>query len=368
MPYIKWEGKVICAKRMNLKYFDLIIKTNSTSCPSGTRSCGKIDSLNNSLCLENSQPECPINLIKIDNVAKNFPDSYKYILLNNNKKLVFSTNNIEGIINEEFKISQGQPCSNPYYQNYINQTYLLDPFQRRDKCMDPITNSLFDTRYTKLDQIKNFTKILEDNGITNLLKSDNYQMNFTDYNNSLYMRPYIGIKEQCLSFFKNFNKSGNLIDLKSIKSKIEYSINFSQKIMIFIVFSSLITGFGTVIYLLIICSSNKYFESPTGHYVFKGLSCLLFLALLCIFIYQIIKINSVPDIFVELINSKLRDCGDPYTNFAFESLNSSISSSNSKSMVCILLCLGSEIALSFLIYFIYQNSLKIEIEESHYLN
>ena len=59
-----WDKTALCGKRIDSNYLDMQIVERENDCVNGTKSCGKVDSLGNILCVKSDQI-CPINYIEI---------------------------------------------------------------------------------------------------------------------------------------------------------------------------------------------------------------------------------------------------------------------------------------------------------------
>lgn len=145
-----WRGEILCRKIeenfQNKTYFDLNIKRNSADCPLYTHSHGIIDSNGNHLCVDNDSNninnknnDLPLNFLKFFDLnefenfknttsAESNKDFFSIKLPASGSWVVFSNNinnnnnqnnkNVEEIkIPVDFKISNEQPCLNPYYKN-----------------------------------------------------------------------------------------------------------------------------------------------------------------------------------------------------------------------------------------------------------
>ena len=74
LPYTKWRGTYLCASRVQATYLDLSLASDSNSCQSGKRSCGKIDTFNNVMYVPNQTP-CPLNYLEF--IPTGQPNSFR---------------------------------------------------------------------------------------------------------------------------------------------------------------------------------------------------------------------------------------------------------------------------------------------------
>lgn len=139
IDFIFWRNTPICGERDLGRYLELNIAENAENCPSGSRSCGVIDTQKNHLCMENSL-NCPVNQFEIinrnaNNTNINTNSDFKIPLKDADLFYANNLNNInDKIIPINFKISEDIPCRNPYYENIPREVYLLDYFAERRFC------------------------------------------------------------------------------------------------------------------------------------------------------------------------------------------------------------------------------------------
>jgi hypothetical protein len=158
---VYWHGNSICSSRSNFKnYMFLLIEASAAQCPLGTRSCGVIGSQKNHLCLE-SNISCPVNDMifksaslptgadsKSGLIFKNISSTLTTNQLGINEygfklpgaDLLYSTNQASNENSDnlgipiQFKISNAQPCQNPYYNNIDFYIYILDKQAGKQYC------------------------------------------------------------------------------------------------------------------------------------------------------------------------------------------------------------------------------------------
>ena len=117
VPHTKWKGTTLYANQLDSNYLSLLDKksiSKDNQCPEGSHQCGILDTVDNVLCLENSQ-QCPINDMIITN-TKETPLSFssfsnvKYIQFNENTFLHYTNEAVNNHVIAEFAISRKKPC------------------------------------------------------------------------------------------------------------------------------------------------------------------------------------------------------------------------------------------------------------------
>jgi len=99
----KWKNNYVCGSTLNSKtYFQWNKVSPGASCPDRYKKCGIIDTLWNTLCI-NQNENCPINSLEFINTADNTGIVLK---VSNDKEE-------DGKIYSDFKIEETEPCLNP---------------------------------------------------------------------------------------------------------------------------------------------------------------------------------------------------------------------------------------------------------------
>lgn len=228
-PYLSWKGAKLCRERNSewdrLNYFELNVKNNATACGNISRSCGIIDSFKNHLCVENNK-SCPvisINIYDFEYFNKQFLSDNNDVTFVSPKAVFVYTkdeskfyNKSTPLIPVEFKISNGQPCMNPYYINSDGYMYILDNYYGRNFCLKYSINDdnlkydttiysnkfFYDNNFKKVDNT-NMTELLSENNILPMIKTlPFYPTNSTNRDISLYYRSYIGMNYTCYKILK----------------------------------------------------------------------------------------------------------------------------------------------------------------------
>ena len=196
--------------------YDVSIIKKGEDCPTGKINVGYIDTLENKLCLDNSNNLArPISYVQISNTVPAGINNIQTIT-GTNINLYFSTNpyqdstsDIPKIFNS-FKIADSNDvCSLPNLYSFNYVFHSLDNYKKEyaDKC-----NLIYDykqkytkdaKRYHKLDTI-NLYQLLNENGIIDRInnsKLKNYKFDVNVYESrdvSLYIRMHYGFDKDCL--------------------------------------------------------------------------------------------------------------------------------------------------------------------------
>lgn len=131
-------------------YIQLLVSNNiiekNQKCSDGMKPCGKIDSLDNILCL-NKDEECPINDIIFDDKS-NLEDYTDVELAINNSYYHFNNKETNKKIISDLFIFQGDPCYDSEEYNWINFN-ILEKANNRTGCKT-INGKKYDFRYVYL--------------------------------------------------------------------------------------------------------------------------------------------------------------------------------------------------------------------------
>jgi hypothetical protein len=296
MMWEKWRGMSLCANRVAASYLDLTISSSDKGCPLNMRSCGKIDSLNNYLCVPQNTA-CPINKIFIGNKQSDM--NYTSIQTSQDTYISFSNEDKNGNILNELFISDLQPCADPGYANYQGTPYLLDPFYYKHNCNDGVGEIKYDERYKLVDQYSYMSQIKDNNVLPFIATLPNYNIANDQHLTGLYSRSYIGVSPGCLDQIRAEGTAKNiLIDLLDIQKSANsaYGVSVGALIMViclllFAIFYGatlfcaddqkvlgmvIIAPFIFIIVLLILCSCMASFTKSYGsnHNFFLDQNCV----------------------------------------------------------------------------------------------
>jgi hypothetical protein len=203
--------------------------------------------LGNILCIDSYIP-CPYNDLKVGTQPDQGSDNIKVGDVYSN----FSNTTTNGRTPIQFKISDKQPCTLPYYENTNENLYKLDAIFGRHKCYRGIANSIEDNNYKKIDQY-NKKKLMEDNYITQIVSTlPVFNINTYDVPTNLYFKGYIGVNPSCHKILKK-SKESFLNILNTIQSDMDSTIILSLVIMIFSIF-----GFvGMIVFIIAVYNDGN---------------------------------------------------------------------------------------------------------------
>jgi hypothetical protein len=318
IKYDIWKKAQICTERIPGGYFDMIIASNPSECPTDTRSCGIIDTLNNYLCY-NKSLRCPYN--KITN------DLNQYILKSDKKfdyydssNLIFGRDDTDKKILFSFKVGFNLPCLNPYFKNLNFTVNTLNYYFEKQYCF-PFSDGLvkntvvYDKNYIIIDNYQG-EKLYNENGIEQKLATlPNYSKQEYQRNINLYATNYFGLKIKCFNKIKNEKKVDKLfLDLRNFIAMDNF--NASLITGIFIEFLLVIT------IVIMICYLNRSIRS-IGRIQPSDMNCYTYIFIfdfLLLFIYfliaisYVVKMNVSDDIKYIFGNE---ECTDNYTSTIF---------------------------------------------------
>ena len=216
---ISFHGMKICAKKVTKKfsYYSLLKKSvkEDEECPKGMKQCGYLDTLNNKMCVEESD-NCPLNYIKLSKYSTPPVDcvSCKSFYFPNRGYIYYSNQNINNHIITNFKFTDHDEnvCLDQSEYNANKGRYELDHYKYYG-CKNTFNGYKYDPRYKRLDMLDK-TMIYEENNIMKVIeKLPMYpSSDLLSCCVSLYMRSYLGFDLQCLSKI-NFTPS-QLINYK----------------------------------------------------------------------------------------------------------------------------------------------------------
>jgi len=205
-----WKSKVLCSKRGNVNYLNLMIKGNDSSCPQNTKNCGRIDTrIDNKLCMDKSL-DCPVKEIKITSKNQSLNKGFSKIDFNDDDNLIFSRN-IDSPGVSYLQISEGLNCINPSEKNSIGEPYKLLLNYYNYPCKSIINDNMFDIRFKEISQEAR-SDLYEQNNNSLIEDLPLYpKENSTTTPVTLYYAPFIGINPYCkesseLDFINNLSE------------------------------------------------------------------------------------------------------------------------------------------------------------------
>lgn len=263
-----WGGHICTSRPLNQTYFTMI-KTND-KCKENYKKCGVLDSFNSTLCVE-SNIECPVNKIEIISAKNNTNNNDNVLNLSNNKKLVFNNDNLNGIIANQFLITDHTPCSNPS-DNKIQLT------ESKEYCLNTIGEHKYDYSWKLLDTMT-LDNLTEDNDLSAQVSQYPFWEKIKNKNVYLYYRNYIGVSDECINYGKQFINSDTLNEFPTLllNTKTEAyqkDVDFISVISITIYIFLLI---GYIIKILLICTETKLAYNLYVNVVIAMSSLVLFI-------------------------------------------------------------------------------------------
>lgn len=192
-PLHKWRNNYFCHRGLEEGYFGLITVRKGEHCPIYYRSCGKIDTLENELCMKVVE-ECPINYLKI-------------IDDKNSLRFEISTENTEGKLFTEFFVTDGASvCLNPQENLFSEHDYLLfsdKAINKRKGCSSFIYNYdnnkkiNYDNRFSLIDSYQK-KEYYEHNGLYVVQNLPRFLDMTNDHTIKLFASNYIGWNKNCM--------------------------------------------------------------------------------------------------------------------------------------------------------------------------
>lgn len=266
-----------------------IINENKT-CPKNLNKCGKIDTLNQTLCLPKNM-ECPIQDFRINNEGIKGYNNTRYSYKEVTEYISYTNKKTDSLIIGNISIGAGPPCINKEEENWekledkeVNET---------SWCKTQFDGLVYDRRYTYCGELS-YINIYESNlpkDVFNIMHNSS-----KGHKLKVYKRPYIGVNLTCFenSFYK-INVHKNLKEIvNSLKSLGESYIKSS---LIFII----------VVHTLIGCCSKG--GAPE-------IGLLFVFIMIIFFVIYLIKFIDVGLEFLELFTDF--NCSDGYTNLLIQ--------------------------------------------------
>lgn len=313
MPLRNWSGKNICGKRMPFNYLEMMVVDSPQKCDFHSdnklvfKSCGIIDNLGNYLCVHESV-NCPINNILVVNNKVQTPANYTSYDISDGKKIMYTNVETSGKILVEFKLSEGEPCMNPKYNNLNSEKHILENQNYNVGCQEiGERKELFDNMYRELDADDNFS-FYNNNGVESLLKTlPKYKPNSNVEYTRLFIREYHGINAECKERILKDKEgiSGMIISLLSFGSKLSSIIGW---VFAALIISSVSLGLDIIVYFVcIIDRGNEKKKIPVFTLVIYFILSIIAQIMLAV-VY--IKIENLPRNYTLLASS----CSVNFTN------------------------------------------------------
>lgn len=348
-----WRNSLICYKRSNQSYseLNLVAKDNFDSCNNNThRVCGKIDGLDNALCLVKNQ-ECPIVNFYIINANSNLNEAnLAYLSLNNSSKYFSGTkayklnsSNILVISNKEqetktmpefFRIDSTKPCLDPTKSPSSELFFPLMKNKYNLKCdLDHEGNEIVDNNFTPIDTypLKDYFK---DNKYYDKLNNiiSPFDIDIDKKTVSIFSRGYPGWNLNCRHKDKEADSLEAFLKIEEVLNGMLISTIFYSFILIVILIAIGVAA----------CFFSTYFDS------FFRIVCAGFCILGLIYPIQIISNSNW------IINILLDDeglyCGDQSINILLADITASCSDLQISYMMILLICIVFSLLFVYSLY------------------
>jgi len=344
MPFRLWKSTNICGKR-GPTYLDLKTAKTESECGSGYKSCGIIDTLNQVLCYP-SNVDCPYNYVRTLGPNEAVPSDMKYDVVplgfnGQEGKLIFSNENKNGKIINQFRVDDDIPCISPDYKHLSVTPYYLEKSWDKNKCTNDVSGQFFDSSYVKIDS-ESYNRLYSDNQILGILMSlpQFQKYNYLNAQTSLFYKNYIGMDRKCVSKLLGGLPSQQVIeDLAKIETSIGSASTCALVGLIFSIIGIIVLG-------IMLCVSGC--GNSDGWIVFNVIGGIFF-TLPAIIISSILvsksgSINYDMGIFAD------PNCTDQITSNAVLFFTSKISSGVSMAiayLVCAIIAVVCNIAAFF---------------------
>ena len=216
------EGK-FCSKYYSINskikgylYFLNNSVLKNEECQNGYKKCGKLDDMENYLCVP-IEEECPINdFIVSDNMREDLKD-YNYTFIDN--KYFYYTNLADKPIITKLKVMEGKLCKDRTYLYTEYPQYILDNNFKYYGCRHKIEGDLYEKNIDIIDT-KTKREVYE---YSKLYMNDYYSKSYFDFpffslnaKMHLYPQRYIGYDKQCLKKTEAFNNKDSMFNEEKI--------------------------------------------------------------------------------------------------------------------------------------------------------
>lgn len=324
-PYkaYKWKNQYLCgkstSKSMEKGYFDMVRIKEGDFCAYKTKKCGKIDTLNNYLCIPEGE-NCPINDISI---VSNAEDSFE---------LTSSNKNVEdGIIYTSYKLGENKHiCINNKQHNFINEkTYSLfhnKTLQALMHCSEfkaNETKTSIDKHYKLFDSYNKKSFYIQ-NGISGHIRQLPMYPNITS-SIDLYFRTYVGWKKECevKEFFQFMNNetyvNKEINDIVSITNHYKWQMYLLSGCISLL----FLIGIYDIKYRLILKPSYKIevdlFSFMVCLLIYIAIlvlsGCLVYISYVCM---KVVDNATITNAFFDMVYNN--NCSDSETNFIMKYL------------------------------------------------
>ena len=358
----KWHDKEFCCRKYNEKtsgyknYFKNSV-FKEENCTEGYKKCGKLDDMDNYLCLPKDEP-CPVNDIKIlDEKDDNLTDYKSYKI--GDKYLYFTNTSTENPLITKLKTFEGKLCHGKGYYHTDYPQFILDNNFEKYGCRYEIQDTLYDESIEKLD-VYTKDEFYKDNDINMFSRyNDSCEYPYFSLNADIYLYPkrYIGFNKQCL-------KENNLnIDDKIFKPEIINIINESllknrtqHSILIWISIAAIDFYFMTCFFINI-DEENTFLN----FYIWSAITLPFYLAMNIVAIIGLVAICNI---------KKYPLCNDEMTNLKIELFNNK-SRNMLLNTLALFIIINGQLALTIVLYLLKRRKIlrnTNSIDDSHSSN
>ena len=346
IKFSKWRGKKLCVLRDVSNFWKLEFTSSNSTCPTGKKQCGLLDTFGNFLCVATTDA-CPINSINIlpNNQLPPY-SNYGKITLDDNYNLFFASlpNSVKPVVVNI--IPSKLVCVHPFEGKVAQNQYPLNYLKGPDSCLTSINGVSLDPRFEKFDT-RMLISFYNENNITQMIsKLPNYPQPSPNDVINLYNVNYFGWNRNCFSNPTSIiTNNTDLIDSSLINTYygrvyalyIFGVLNFVYAILLILVYKIIISCF-SISHKAIVC-----------------IDIINFIFLLIIFSISVNVYGNTNKIVTPFRNFIDLSCGDVITNGIIKLSFGNILSAMGSLMTIIIL---SSIALIYLfffyIYYIYQ--------------
>lgn len=303
LPPVKmtiWKDIILCTESMG-SYFDLNLVSKNEDCPPGTKKCGRIDSLDNILCV-NSSDDCPVTKIIFSNKEELGYTAVKGA----NTYLNYSKEPTEESIPIQLKMSERNICADLSETDSNRTLYILEEHYNKDKCQTEIATSVTNPFFKVLD-VSTVQNVFHENGIFNyLLTLPDFPLDTLDTPMHLSTRSFIGINMTCRERVKEIENIEE--KFMNLKDNLEWIDNFTYTI------KSLAIVFGALDMFFLLISAVGGFEVSFFLYVTFLIGFLIVGFQITLLSMNLVARSNIGDVDFDFAFIGYDGCSDAITN------------------------------------------------------
>ncbi len=304
-----WLNGKFCSKYYNLNseikgylYFLNSSVLKDEECQNGYKKCGKLDDMNNYLCVPQDE-ECPINDIIVSSRERDDLKDYNFTVIEDN--YYYYTNKADKPIITKLKVTEGKLCKDRTFIYTEYPQYILDYNFEYYGCRHKIENELYEKNFDILDT-KTKEEFYSYSGIkmADYFKKSIFEYPFFSLNAkmNLYPQRYIGYDKQCLKNNGAFNAENSIFNEEKISEMDNYILDivYKNKINKWFSVAALILCF--IISFFVIVLTDRYKKL---FLIWGGINLIMFIMILVPIIINLKKIPKFKQIPL---------CGNTTTN------------------------------------------------------